>query len=172
MEDMTPILSQLGSTRENLLSVAGAVTAECWRERPKEEAWSAGEVIAHLLMVESRTLALAQKTLSSPPQRVPVWKRVHAPLAVSEWRGVKVKTPIPLDASLIGEKGAMLAKMGAVREETLRFLRENAGRDLSPYYYPHPFLGMLNLYDWFRVTAFHEARHTQQLREIVEIFQR
>lgn len=66
----------------------------------------------------------------------------------------------------------MLARLRAARTRTRAFLEETAGRDLRAYYWPHPFFGPLNFYDWFRTMAHHEVRHTKQLREIVEFFQK
>jgi hypothetical protein len=60
----------------------------------------------------------------------------------------------------------MLAELREVRERTLAFLEETKGRDLSVYKWKHPFLGVLDAYDWMRMIAGHEVRHTKQLREI------
>jgi hypothetical protein len=48
----------------------------------------------------------------------------------------------------------------------LAFLEETKGRDLVAYYWPHPFLGRLNFYEWFVMVASHEIRHTGQMAEI------
>jgi hypothetical protein len=34
------------------------------------------------------------------------------------------------------------------------------------YCWPHPFLGMLNVYEWFEMIAAHQLRHTKQMKEI------
>jgi hypothetical protein len=60
----------------------------------------------------------------------------------------------------------MLAEIRGVRERTLEFLEETHGRNLSVYYWRHPFLGNLNFYDWFAFLASHQIRHTVQLVEI------
>jgi DinB superfamily len=110
--------------------------------------------------------------VASPPVAIPLWKRAHLPVWLAEWRGFRAKTPVPLDQSLVGDKQPMLDNLMALRLGTLEFIEANRNRDLSPYRFPHPFFGSLNVYDWFRMIAHHEARHTQQLREIVEFFQR
>ena len=63
-------------------------------------------------------------------------------------------------------------KIAVTREATLAFIAETSDRDLTPYNFPHPLFGPLNLYDWFRLIAYHEIRHAQQIREVAEIFQR
>ena len=47
-------------------------------------------------------------------------------------------------------------------------LDETQGRDLSVYYWPHPFLGKLNFYNWFTFIAVHQIRHTKQMVEIAK----
>lgn len=171
MDEMTPILEHMNKTRAALLAAAEAVPDKLWRKSPCAGAWSAGEVIAHLAMVEKQIVKGAEKIASSPPIVEPMWKRIHLPVRLGEWRLVKVKTPIPLDASLVADKEVALERLNAVRLEGLRFIEKNRGRDLRGYRFRHPFFGSLNVYDWFRSIGYHESRHTKQLQEIVESFQ-
>ncbi len=171
MHELTPILEHLSKARAALLATAESVPPDRWRQAPRAGAWSAGEVIAHLMMVEKRIVEGAEKIVIGPPTVQPLWKRIHLPVRLGEWRGFRVKSPIPLDASLVGDKEATLEKLHFLRQETLRFLEENRSRDLHLYRFRHPFFGSLNVYDWFHSIACHESRHTKQLQEIVESFQ-
>ncbi len=65
----------------------------------------------------------------------------------------------------------MLSRLAELRLRTLALLEGNRNRELGAYRWPHPFFGSLNFYDWFNVMAYHEARHTKQIREIVDSFQ-
>ncbi len=172
MPDVAPIIERLNRVRQQFESVAGSVPADLWRKPPRPGAWSAAEVIAHLAMVETAITDGAAKLVRGAPPRVPLWKRLHAPLSLAEWRGIRRKTPIPLDPSLVSDKEAMLARLAELRRRTLALLEEHRGRDLSAYRRKHPFFGSLNYYSWFKMIAHHEARHTKQLREIVETFQK
>jgi hypothetical protein len=67
---------------------------------------------------------------------------------------------------MLCEKEKMLAELRTIRERSLAFLAETEGRDLREYRRPHPFLRMLNTYEWFGMIALHEIRHTKQMREI------
>lgn len=171
MRDVTPIIQRLNSVRARLESAAHSVPPDLWRKTPRPSAWSAAEVIAHLTMVEGAITEGAIKLLRGGPRSVSLWKRFHLPVWLAEWRGIRVKTPIPLDLTLLAEKEAMLARLAGLRHRTLALLEENRDRDLSAYRRPHPFFGSLNFYQWFEVVAHHEARHTKQIREIVESFQ-
>ena len=99
-------------------------------------------------------------------EAVPFLKRFHFPMWLVESRIIRRKSPIPLDSSLLNTKEEMLGELRAARERTLAFLQETSKRDLSAYCWPHPFLGMLNVYEWFEMIASHEIRHTKQMKEI------
>jgi hypothetical protein len=169
---MTPrtrtIRDRLHRSRAGLLAAVERLPAEFWRKRPAANRWSAGEVIAHLIMVETAIQKGLGKMLASEPQRVPLWRRLHIPPKLSEYRLLKGETPIPLDPSLVREKDAMLEQFRALREGTLALLEANRERDLSRWRWPHPFFGSLNGWTWFKVIASHEVRHTKQIREIVK----
>lgn len=87
-------------------------------------------------------------------------------MALAEARLISLKTPIPIDPSLLCEKEEMLAQLREVRERTLIFIEETSGKNLSKYHMPHPFLGTLNTYEWFQLIASHEIRHSKQMKEI------
>jgi hypothetical protein len=123
-------------------------------------------VIGHLIIVERAIISRTDEVLKKPPKKVPFLKRLHFPMAVAKSRLIRLKTPIPLDPEIVCEKGEMLAELRQVRERTLAFIEETMERDLSKYRMPHPFLGMLNTYEWFQLIASHEVRHTKQMREI------
>ena len=151
-----------------MLAAVEKLPTESWRKRPAANRWSAAEVIAHLIMVETAIQNGLDKMLRREPQAVPFWQRLHIPPKLSEYRLLKAETPIPLDSSLVGEKDAMLEQFRALRERTLALLEANCDRDLSRWRWPHPFFGSLNGWTWFRVIASHEVRHTKQIREIVK----
>jgi hypothetical protein len=172
MPDVAPIVELLHRARAGLEAAAGAVPEELWNRRPQPGAWSAAEVVAHLATAEAAITDGAAKMIQREPRTVPFWKRLHVPVVAIEWRFYKARSPIPTDPSLLGKKGPMLARMAELRLRTLKLLEETAGRDLRAYRWPHPFFGSIHFYDWFRVVAHHEVRHTKQIREIVEFFQK
>ena len=170
MKDLAPIVRHLQTSRAKLLSIAEEVSDLRWRESPAPHCWSTAEVIAHLSMVEETTIFGMKRLLRSTPTPVPLRKRFHLPLAIATWRGRKVRTPIPLDAKRVHDKQESFAGLVASREATLAFIESTRGTDVSLYHYQHPFLGSLNMYDWFRTIGYHELRHAKQIRELVETF--
>jgi hypothetical protein len=172
VHDVNPIVAHLKKAHADFLAACNEIPQNRWRSSPGGGAWSAAEVVAHLTQVEQAVTGGAAKILREAPRPVPSWKRLHLPVSLAQNRGFKVKSPIPVDVSLVREKDEMLAKFSGQRDHTVTLLLSNAGRDLSAYRMPHPFFGSLHFYDWFRVLGYHETRHTKQIREIVESFRK
>jgi hypothetical protein len=164
---IVPIANKLARAQARFIDAAEAIGDEQWNVRPSAGAWSAAEIAAHLVMIESAIIANAARITQKMPRPVPFLKRLHFPLWLVETRDIKRKTPIPLDSNFVGNaKETMLDELRAVRQRSLAFLDETKNRDLSAYCWPHPFLGMLNLYEWFEMIAAHQVRHTKQAREV------
>jgi hypothetical protein len=160
------IIENLARAERQFLAAADAVPAHHWKTSPSEGRWSAGELVCHLIMVERAIIQNADRLLQRPPKPRPLSKRFHLPMALVEARLIKRKTPIPLDPALVCEKEEMLAQLREVRARTRSFMEETAGKDLRKYHMPHPFLGTLNMYEWFQMIASHQLRHTKQMKEI------
>ena len=125
-----------------------------------------------MTMAEQFIIARSKTVLQVPPKQLPLLKKFHLPLLLVAWRVRKRKSPIPMDLSLIADRPEALNRLATAREGTLAFIESTRGQDLSAYRLPHPFLGSLNVYDWIRTIAYHELRHAQQIREVVETIQR
>jgi uncharacterized damage-inducible protein DinB len=168
--DLTALFHRLGKARSALFAAADQVSTSRWRQRPGATRWSAAEVIAHLTQVEDAITSNSVKLVEREPRRFPVWRRWRAPFWVIEYRLARRESPLPLDPSILAGKEEMLAALRESRRRTLAFLEETSARDLSAYAWPHPFLGTFGFYEWFRLIAHHEIRHTKQIREIVNSF--
>jgi len=162
------IVEKLHRAQRGFLTAADLIPSHLWRLRSADGGWSAGEIVAHLCQVERTILGTADRIIRYAPKPVPIYKRLHLPLLLVEARVVRRKSPIPLDAELLTEKESMLADLRTVRERTLAFLEETSARNLRPYCWPHPFLGMLNTYEWFEMIASHEIRHTKQIKALAQ----
>ena len=161
-------VDKLNRAQQGLLAAADSVSAAGWNTPPEANSWSAAQVVAHLCQVERSVLGYADRVIRKAPRRVPYLQRFHVPFVVVEKRLIRWKSPIPVDVELVRSKETMLAELRGVRERTLSFLDETHGRDLSVYYWPHPFLGKLSFYNWFTFIAVHQIRHTKQIVEIAK----
>ncbi len=166
MPRIEAILEKLDRAQHSLLRATDAVPGNLWRTCPREGAWSAAELIAHVMTVERAVVAAADRILKKQPKHTPLLKRFRLPFAFAEMRVIRLKTPIPSDPNLLREKDTMLAELREVRGRTLALIEETRNRDLSAYRWHHPFLGSLNAYEWFSLLGSHQIRHEKQLREI------
>ena len=160
------ISNNLARAERQFLAATELVSSELWKTCPGEGRWSAGELVCHLITVERLIVHRAGKLFENHPTPRPFLKRFHLPMLLVEARLIPRKTPIPLDHALVCEKGPMLDQLREVRVRTLVFMEETSGKDLRKYHMPHPFLGTLNVYEWFQMIASHQIRHTKQLKEI------
>lgn len=167
MSNLTPTKQKLAEAQRVFFRAADSVAAEQWKVKPAAEEWSAAEVVAHLVMVERAIIGGADRITQRKPQATAFFKRFHLPIWLVKARVVRRKTPIPLDPTLVADKETMLAELRGARERTLAFLEETRSRDLREYRWPHVFLGMLNVYEWFEMIAAHQVRHAKQVKEIV-----
>lgn len=166
MRPLRPILEKLSQAQTGFFRAADSISAQQWSTKPELGQWCAAELVAHLVMVERAIIGGADRITQKKPKPVPFLKRFHFPVWLVQNRIIRRKSPIPLDHSLLNSKEEMFGELRATRERTLAFLEETAKRDLSAYCWPHAFLGMLNVYEWFEMIASHEIRHTKQMREL------
>ena len=168
MPDLKFTVAKLVRAQQGLLSSAHAVESVLWNTAPGVGSWSAARIVAHLCQVEHNVLTNADRLTRKSPLPVSFFKRFHLPIALVESRMIKRKSPLALDPKLLANKETMLAELRSVRERTLAFLDETHGRDLRAYCWAHPFLGSMNLYEWFTFVAAHQTRHTKQMVELSE----
>jgi hypothetical protein len=166
MTSLQPIREKLARAQTAFFRAADTIPATNWDKCPGPNEWSAAELVAHLVVVERGVVTRADQLTQKTPIPVPFPKRMHLPLWLVEARVIRRKSPVPLDESLMSEKETMLGGLRRVRERTLAFISETERRDLSAYCWRHPFLGMLNAYEWMEMIAAHQIRHTKQVREI------
>lgn len=166
---MTPLdstLKKLASAQAVFLLAADAVSASLWQRQPREGCWCAAEIVEHLVTVERGVLAAVDRVVRRPPRPIPFFKGFHFSLLIVEARIRRRKSPIPQHPENLVQKQEMLAELRSVRERSRAFLEETKARNLSAYRWPHPFLGSLNAYQWFRFVGSHQSRHTKQMAEL------
>lgn len=166
MTSLQPIREKRARAQTAFFRAADTIPAEKWDNCPGQNEWSAAELVAHLVVVERNVITNVDRLTQKAPIPVPFPKRLHLPLWLVEARVIRRKSPVPLDERLLSEKEHMLAGLRGVRERTMAFISETEPRDLSVYCWRHPFLGMLNVYEWMEMIAAHQLRHTKQVREI------
>jgi hypothetical protein len=166
MASLEAIRNKLNVAQTAFCRAADAIPSEKWDLQPGPKEWSAAELVAHLVVVERGVIGKADSVTQKIPLPMTPLKRLHLPLWLVQARVIRRKSPVPQDPSLIAEKETMLGELRGARERTFAFLSETEKRDLSRYYWKHPFLGMLSAYEWMEMLAAHQVRHTKQMKEI------
>jgi uncharacterized damage-inducible protein DinB len=168
MASLEAIREKLTRAQTRFFRAADLIAADRWEQQPGPQEWSAAELVGHLVVVERGIIGRASSITQKTPLPVPFRKRLHLPLWFVKTRVVRRESPVPQDPSLKGPKQAMLGTLGNVREQTLAFLADTERRNLRDYCWRHPFLGMLDCYQWMEMIAAHQIRHTKQIRAIGE----
>jgi hypothetical protein len=168
MPDLPATVENLNRAQLNFLKSADAISASDWNTQPALHCWSAAQVVAHLCQVERTILGSADRIIRHHPRRIPFFRRWHFPLILVKRTIIRLKSPLPIDLDLLDDKETMLADLRGVRERTLSFLQETHDRELGAYFWPHPFLGNLNFYNWFTMICAHQIRHTKQMVDIAK----
>ena len=165
------VFARLDQSRASLRAAVDAVAAPARATKPAPDRWSVAEVIEHLSIVErlfgdrivnaidSRAAALDVETVEATGLPDQIETRMAD--RVNKRNAPEVAHP----------KGALACDDGwaivAGGHERLRSALATAdGKALSQITLDHPFFGSLTIYQWIELIAAHEARHTEQIKEI------
>src|SRR5215211_1363491 len=109
--------------------------------RPDASTWSVAEVLEHLHFVESGIARLLRKSIQ---------------------KGREAGAPAEQDLT----SAQALVALDESRQQLLHAIGTGEGLALTGMVYPHPLVGMLNLYQWILFVGQHEGRHSEQIRDI------
>ena len=128
-----------------------------WLQAPSEGRWSPAQVAEHVLLVNENVgrlvaLLLSDKALR-PMERTPGHTQDGRRLA-----------PANLEPSAGQPWEALSARWEASHAQLTGVGERLAAADLGRVAY-HPFLGDLDVHDWFRMVTYHIRHHRRQLEE-------
>jgi hypothetical protein len=160
------------NVRRTALREAVDLVPEAQRNaRPDTDRWSVAEVLEHLVLVEARfktmigdRLAEAKAAGLAREAETGAIAGTYNPASMLD-RSDKHQAPevvVPKAA----EWQAAWDKLEAVRRTFLDVYSAGDGLALGNVEMHHPRLGKMNLYQWGLWLGAHEARHTEQVREI------
>jgi uncharacterized damage-inducible protein DinB len=170
---LTELVEYVDAKRAALLAAAAAIPPERWTERPSGDRWSVAEVLEHLSMVEhscSRVIArrATEARAAGHPAETATSSKLGA-LDASDIRDRSVRREVPERVAPTGTLSTDAAR--AAVERSRAELREAVaaadGLALESVRFAHARLGELDLYQWILFIGHHEARHTEQVAEIV-----
>lgn len=161
---------KLARLREEMEEARAATLAQV-RGRSDEELasraegeWSAGQILHHLLLAETGASKVIRKVLRENEGRLPPYPADDSGLSVrADLSGVRNAPEVSRPVDTPGKEG-LLRLAEETRAATLVSLEMLAGADPSALRFPHPNLGLLDLYEWASVVFLrHERSHRDQL---------
>lgn len=168
------VMDYLDTTRAELQSTVENVPLKSRDSRMADDRWSVAEVLEHLAIIEGRIGQLVSGRLAAASaaglgaeletssvidtiDRARILDRSHkatAPEMVRpRWEQDWISAWTTLQSTRADLRAALVA---------------NDGLALGELKHEHPVLGLINLYQWIIFVGAHEARHTEQIREIGE----
>jgi len=166
------VFSRLDRSRAALRAAVEAIAVPLRQQRPGPDQWSVAEVLEHLSIVEriftgrigdAIAAARAGGLAAETSDRSPLSDAIETRMAdrVNKRTAVEAARPTgTLDAAAAWEA----VESGHRR---LRALAEDAdGLALGQVTIEHPFFGPMSAYQFVELVAAHEARHTEQIKEI------
>ncbi len=178
-EPLHPVLSaivrELAQEREKLLEVAQSIPAAQREVRPAPDRWTAAENLSHLAVVEQssgklfsvharqlREAGAPPDTTSDPAAVIEAFNRFSVQL-----RNQRLQAPERVAPAENASFDEALEQLMQSRTRLLDAIEKANGLPLGSVSAPHPRLGEITLYEWLLMIARHEARHTDQLRELL-----
>ena len=168
------IADEIAGQRQKLLLVVAPLSQQQLDFQSAPESWSIGEILHHLFLIEVQIVKLARRLLVQAqetglgPDPGAEGSALHALDHLRQDSQNKFKT-IPQTSPQAGmAKGELLVLLQHSSAELLRVMMAAAPYDLNRLSFPHPFLGELNLYQWFLFAGRHEQRHRRQIRGVLE----
>ena len=168
------IIEQIDKTRERLYSRIEGLTDEQANMRPHPNAWTPGEIVEHLALIEDRLLRMMTMMLtkaeSAGAQATDGTGEIK-PFSLDELieraRGEKYTAPEAVSPGGEATLADSLKKMRRSREELHALRPRIEATDLSSVTYSHPAFGSLNFYQWLAFIGIHEERHLRQAESVL-----
>jgi hypothetical protein len=170
------VFSRLDRSRAALRAAVDSVAVPLRQQRPAPERWSAAEVLEHLSIVEriftgriadALDAARAGGLAGEAGGRTPLPDAVEARMAD---RANRRDAPEPSRPSGTLDVAAAWDAVERGHEQLRTLIADADGLALSLVTVAHPAFGTMTVYQWVELMAAHEARHTEQIKEIARTF--
>lgn len=171
---LAELLSYMDSTRKRLLETVGNLNPSFAGVRPREDSWSAADVLAHLAIVEERVTRLVEegvqwaKDNNVGPEASD--ESIMSSLDRFSFSEVAEKRTSPASVTPTEEKGVEESVEALIgwRARLRSALIASQGIDLVSVTKPNAVAGPINMYQWALFAAQHEERHRRQIERTMD----
>jgi hypothetical protein len=152
--------------RQRILDRIQGVTQTQTEYKPSPNAWSVGEVLHHLILIEVSISKLFNKLIKEN-------QRVVGASDVMRVEDMQYGADRPQQAPEFGMPsfkrsiGDLLAELGTTRERTMQTLAGYTGEDPSELRWKHQRFGDIGMAHWARFIGLHEGHHLRQIEHIM-----
>ncbi|HKD11044.1 MAG TPA: DinB family protein [Thermoanaerobaculia bacterium] len=165
LAERTAAIRELEESRLRLLAALEGLTEEQWRLRPTRDRWSIAECAEHITAAEVSMPKLVAAATGG--ERVePAAERDEYVRRFTRDRSRREEAPERVRPK--GRWPSLKETIQAFEERraaNLEFARTTR-EDLRSRFYPNPFVGVIDLYQWLLFLAAHTERHAVQIEEI------
>jgi hypothetical protein len=162
------LFSYLDATRERLIETVAVINPAFAAMKPRENAWSAEENVAHLAITEDRVAGLVAKLVA--------WAKANGVgpetsdesvmssldefgIADAAFKRDAPATVAPVARPIAESLSSLVASRARLKEA----LMSASGLDLTKVKQKHPAMGEIDLYQWVLFVGQHEERHRRQI---------
>ena len=168
-EPVERLWRDLEAVRADVLKEAAGLSQAQADWKPSEKDWSVGEIVHHLTIAEIATGKLTTKLTRDAEaagtlQPFPADLRELGTVAIRSAAGAEAPPVVwPERGKPIA---TLLADMQAVRARSRQSIDKLGAVDPRPLVFKHFVLGDLDLAQWWRLQADHDALHLRQIRDV------
>ena len=163
------VVQHLAESRERLVLAVEGLSDEQRSFQPAQDRWSIADCVEHIIVVETSVLRNIQQVLQSAPQQErqnEVQGKEQVILERVPARERRVKGPEEaMPQGRWPDFEDLMRQFEATRERSVRFSAVTQA-DLRNHFFPHPFLGLLDCYQWLLFLSAHCERHVRQMEEV------
>jgi hypothetical protein len=167
-----PILALLDEEHDAFLKQLQRVPQAKRDLRLKVESWSAAEIVEHLARLERGVgrLILSKSTepLTASLDDLRRARLSDNTIATVRNRATPIEAPERVRPTGIVSSQDALAQLTEARTALKQAYTFADPSILDGAVHDHPLLGPLTIRDWVRLTAHHQARHTNQMAELAD----
>lgn len=161
------ILKRLDASHARLLESVSPLDEEIFRKSPGDGAWSVGEIVLHLSLVEERVIKELELALQKPPRQLGLLRRL-VPTSIVASRLIKVKSPNAVAPSKLGDKQETVKALNDARSKLKSLYDKHGEARLAQTVFKHPFLGEITGVATISFVGYHEQRHYKQICEVIK----
>jgi len=170
------VFSRLDRSRAALGAAVESIAAPLRQQRPGPDQWSVAEVLEHLSIVETNLAAAFRKRLDEARAEGLAALPPDAPSVLASFPLARIlDRQQRIEASNAARpKGLMAARTALAAYDSARAAFRDEliavdGLDVDHVTVPHRIFGNFNVYQWAAFMGGHEARHTGQIVENLEV---